>query len=48
MTARGIDPLARPISAADLIGPDGRIARVWPKVAVADHAEEVLAAVKAL
>jgi peroxiredoxin Q/BCP len=31
-----------------LIGPDQRIARVWPKVSVADHAEEVLAAVKAL
>jgi len=31
-----------------LIGPDQRIARVWPKVAVAGHAEEVLAAAKAL
>jgi thioredoxin-dependent peroxiredoxin len=31
-----------------LIGPDQRIARVWPKVSVAGHAEEVLAAVKAL
>jgi len=31
-----------------LIGRDGRIARVWPKVAVAGHAEEVLAAAKAL
>jgi len=31
-----------------LIGPDQRIARVWPKVAVAGHAEEVLAAVEAL
>jgi thioredoxin-dependent peroxiredoxin len=31
-----------------LIGPDQRIARVWPKVSVADHAEEVLAAVKVL
>ena len=31
-----------------LIGPDQRIASVWPKVTVADHAEEVLAAVKAL
>lgn len=31
-----------------LIGPDGRIAQVWPKVAVAGHAEEVLAAAKAL
>jgi thioredoxin-dependent peroxiredoxin len=31
-----------------LIGPDGRIARVWPKVKIAGHAEEVLAAAKAL
>jgi peroxiredoxin Q/BCP len=27
-----------------LIGPDQRIARVWPRVKVAGHAEEVLAA----
>jgi len=31
-----------------LIGPDQRIARVWPKVSVDGHAEEVLAAAKAL
>jgi peroxiredoxin Q/BCP len=31
-----------------LIGPDGRIARVWPKVRVPGHAEEVLEAAKAL
>ncbi len=31
-----------------LIGPDQRVARVWPKVSVAGHAEEVLAAAKAL
>jgi thioredoxin-dependent peroxiredoxin len=31
-----------------LIGPDGKIARVWEKVKVAGHAEEVLAAAKAL
>jgi len=31
-----------------LIGPDGNIARVWPKVKVDGHAEEVLAAAKAL
>ena len=31
-----------------LIGRDGRIARVWPKVKVADHAKEVLAAAKEL
>ena len=29
-----------------LIGPDQRIVQVWPKVSVAGHAEEVLAAVK--
>jgi thioredoxin-dependent peroxiredoxin len=31
-----------------LIGPDGRVARIWPKVRVDGHAEEVLAAAKAL
>lgn len=31
-----------------LIGRDGRIARIWPKVKVPGHAEEVLAAAKAL
>jgi peroxiredoxin Q/BCP len=31
-----------------LIGPDQRIARVWPKVSVAGHAKEVLAAAHAL
>lgn len=31
-----------------LIGPDGRIARIWRKVKVPGHAEEVLDAVKAL
>ncbi len=31
-----------------LIGTDGRIARIWPKVKIEGHAEEVLAAAKAL
>jgi thioredoxin-dependent peroxiredoxin len=31
-----------------LIGPDGRIARIWRKVKVPGHAEEVLAAVRAI
>lgn len=31
-----------------LIGPDGRIAKVWENVKVAGHAEDVLAAAKAL
>ena len=31
-----------------LIGPDQRIVKVWPRVSVSGHAEEVLAAVKAL
>jgi len=31
-----------------LIGPDGRIARIWRKVKVPGHADEVLAAAKAL
>lgn len=31
-----------------LIGADARIAQVWPKVSVTGHAEEVLAAAKAL
>ena len=36
------------VRATFLIGPDQRIARVWPKVSVAGHAEDVLAAAKAL
>jgi thioredoxin-dependent peroxiredoxin len=36
------------VRATFLIGPDQRIARVWPKVSVTGHADEVLAAVKAL
>jgi len=31
-----------------LIGPDGRIARIWPKVKIEGHAQEVLAAAKAI
>jgi peroxiredoxin Q/BCP len=31
-----------------LIDPDGKIARIWPKVKVAGHAEEVLAAARDL
>ncbi len=31
-----------------LIGPDGTVARIWPKVKVDGHAEDVLAAAKAL
>lgn len=31
-----------------LVGADGRVARIWPKVKVPGHAEEVLEAVKAL
>jgi peroxiredoxin Q/BCP len=31
-----------------LVGPDGRLARVWPNVKPEGHAEEVLEAVKAL
>jgi len=31
-----------------LIGPDQRIARVWPKVSVTGHAEDVLTAARAL
>ncbi len=30
-----------------LIGPDGRIQRIWPKVSPAEHAQEVLAALNA-
>jgi thioredoxin-dependent peroxiredoxin len=36
------------VRATFLIGPDQRIARIWPKVSVANHAEEVLEAAKAL
>jgi peroxiredoxin Q/BCP len=36
------------VRATFLIGPDARIARIWPKVKVPSHAEEVLAAAKGL
>jgi thioredoxin-dependent peroxiredoxin len=36
------------VRATFLIGPDQRVAKVWPKVSVDGHAEEVLAAAKAL
>jgi thioredoxin-dependent peroxiredoxin len=36
------------VRATFLIGPDGRIARIWPKVKVPGHAKEVLGAAKAL
>ena len=36
------------VRATFLIGPDQRIARMWPKVSVAGHAEVVLAAAKTL
>ena len=31
-----------------LIGPDGKVAKAWPKVKVNGHAQEVLDAAKAL
>ena len=31
-----------------LIGPDGKIARVWPRVKLEGHAEEVLGAIREL
>jgi thioredoxin-dependent peroxiredoxin len=36
------------VRATFLIGPDQRIVRVWSKVSVADHAQDVLEAAKAL
>ncbi len=36
------------VRATFLIGPDQRIARTWPKVSVAGHAQEVLGAAKSL
>jgi thioredoxin-dependent peroxiredoxin len=36
------------VRATFLIGPDQRIAQIWPKVSVAGHAEAVLVAAKAL
>ena len=36
------------IRATYLVGPDGKIAQIWDKVKVAGHAEEVLAAARAL
>jgi peroxiredoxin Q/BCP len=34
------------IRSSFLVGPDGRIERVWPKVKPEDHAVEVLAALR--
>ena len=31
-----------------LVGPDGKVRKVWPKVKVAGHAKDVLEAVKSL
>jgi peroxiredoxin Q/BCP len=31
-----------------LVGPDGRVARAWPKVSPLGHAKEVLAAVRGM
>ncbi len=36
------------VRATFLIGPDQRIARIWPKVSVTGHADDVLAAAKML
>lgn len=36
------------VRATYLVGADGKIAQIWPKVKVKGHAEEVLAAAKAL
>jgi len=36
------------VRATYLVGADGKIARIWDKVKIAGHAEEVLAAAKAL
>jgi peroxiredoxin Q/BCP len=36
------------VRATFLIGPDQRVAKIWPKVSVTGHAEEVLAAAQAL
>ena len=42
----GVLPVARRVSF--LVGPDGRIAHVWPQVSPARHAAEVLAEVRLL
>jgi peroxiredoxin Q/BCP len=34
------------IRSSFLVGPDGRIAKVWPKVRAEGHAEQVLAALR--
>ena len=41
-------PVTGVIRSTFLIDRDGKVARVWPKVSVKGHADEVLAAVKAL
>jgi peroxiredoxin Q/BCP len=41
-------PMTGIIRSTVIIGPDGRVARVWPKVSVKGHAAEVVAAVAEL
>jgi peroxiredoxin Q/BCP len=36
------------VRATFLVGPDGRIAKAWPKASPIGHARDVLAAAKAL
>ena len=36
------------VAACAMIDADGRVAQIWPKVSVDGHAQEVLAAAKAL
>ncbi len=43
---RGMGPLKFASRQTFLISPDGKIVKFWPDVKVADHSEEVLAAIK--
>jgi thioredoxin-dependent peroxiredoxin len=46
--SRGLGPLALAARVSYLVGPDGKIAYVWPHVSPGKHAEEVLETVKRL
>jgi peroxiredoxin len=42
------DESARPSRISVLVGPDGKVAAVYPKVTPADHPDEVLATLNSL
>jgi peroxiredoxin Q/BCP len=46
--SKGLGPISIAARVSYLVGPDGKIAHVWPQVTPAQHAQEVLETVKRL